>query len=155
MTFSLTKSLLGSTKRWSSLIGLVAVLAVGAGTAAASAASASIHLKAPSSVAVGKHFTVTASGTSPTRKEWVVVVFTTKHPCPANLDATRVRGWYQTIPFPGASNDGAVKVGMGNYSVTSKRLRAADKETGKLCGLLFSRSNAPPQAHVSKTIKFT
>lgn len=124
--------------------------------AAASAGSASIRLKAPSSIPVGKHFKITVSGTSPTRKEFVGVVFTTKS-CPANWDAIRLHnsGPGQIIPFPGAYNDGAIKVPKGGYSITSKRLHFSIKLKGKLCGLLFSHTNAPPQAHTSKRIKST
>ena len=57
-------------KRWGTVVSVLAVLGVGAGTAAAQAtATASIHRKAPSSISASKKFRVKASGTAPMRAD--------------------------------------------------------------------------------------
>ena len=147
-------------KRWASLVSLLGVLAVGAGTAAAQGtATASIHLKAPSSIAVGKPFRVTASGHSPTNKgsQYVLVTFTRHATCASTAFLSENRGDF-VVPFKNANSNGFVKVSKGSYSVTSKRVQGNARIKGLLCGYLYAGSQtigSKPEAHTSRAIKFT
>jgi hypothetical protein len=143
-------------KRWGSVISLLGVLAVGAGTAAAQAtASASIHLKAPSSISASKLFRVTASGTSPAKgKQFVFVMFTKKSSCAANLFKAENRGDV-FLPFNGKNG---ARVPNGAYSVKTDKVKGGAKTHGLLCGYLYKGSqtiSSSPEAHTSRAITFT
>jgi hypothetical protein len=138
------------------VISLLGVLAVGPGTAAARAtATASIHLKAPSSISASTFFRVTASGNAPSKgKQFVFVMFTHKSTCAATLFKAESRG---DVFLPFSGKDG-VQVPHGAYSVKTDKVRGGSKATGTLCGYLYAgtqTTNSKPEAHTARAIKFT
>lgn len=142
-------------KRLGSLTAVLAVFAVGAGTAAA-AGGASIHLKAPSSISKTKQFSVTVSGHAPSSgKQFVFVMFTKHSSCAASIGAGKTRG-DGFVPFAG-HKDGA-QVSHGAYNVKSEKVHGGAAGSGHLCGYLYAGTqsiNSKPEAHASHAIRFT
>jgi hypothetical protein len=145
-------------KRWGSVVSVLAVLGVGAGTAAAQAtASGSIHLKSPSSIAASKLFRVTAFGTAPSSgKQFVFIAFTKKTSCAKSIAAANTRGDV-FLPW-GPQHHSGKQVPHGSYSVKTDRVKGGKAGHGLLCGYLYKGSQSTgsaPEAHSSRAIKFT